>query len=89
MRLLQALIGAVRRLIPRTYARVEHLSAGGSFICSRSEAVDLMAAEVAASDDRGEHWTWRDDALIVGDLRITFVRMSPRRFEALNEFAGF
>lgn len=89
MRIVQALIAAARRLIPRTYVRVEHLGIGASFVCSPEEAVDLVSAEVDISDQRAEPWAWRDDVLLVGDLRITFVSMSPRRFEALNEFAGF
>lgn len=77
------------RWVPRIYVRVEDTDAGGWYVCEPVEAVELVVAEAERLQQDEPGWTWRDDTLLIGPLRITFVRMSPRRFEALPEFMGF
>ncbi len=79
----------LRSWVPRTYVRVEDTDACGWYVCEPAEAAELVVAEAERLQQDEPGWTWRDDALLIGPLRITFVRMSPRRFEALPEFMGF
>lgn len=88
-RLIAALAAWVRRRLPQTYVRVEDCALQGWFVCDLAEAANIVAEELRRLQADPLHWTWRDDTLLVGELRITFVRMSPRRFEALPEFMGY
>lgn len=78
----------LRSWLPRNYVRVER--DGASFICELNEAVDhvCLALEARGEAEGGAAWAWRNDRLVIGSTQFTFVRMSPRRFEALGEWEG-